>query len=401
MPASMNMPPFTLEEVRSAQRELRTAVSLTPVLECSWLTELIGHEAVLKAENLQKTGSFKVRGATIKVSRLVAMDSAITGVVAGSAGNHGQSLAYAARKRNLGCTVYMPTGAAIAKVEAVQAHGGTVVRGGDTVDDCVTEARAAADRDNLAFIHPFDDPEVLTGQGTMGLELLDQIPDLGTVVIPIGGGGLAGATAWTIKQIRPSVKVIGVQVEGCASYIDPKPAGPVYLADGIAIKHPGELTRPLIESCVDQLCVVSEDDIAGAMVHLMQRSGLVTEGAGAIGVAALLKGAAKPADAGRVAVILSGGNVDMGVLAAVTRRHESVSGRRLHIITRISDSPGSLAALLAVIAEAQASVVVAEHQREAIDLHVGETGVDLILATRGPAHSADVIEAMRAHGYPV
>lgn len=397
----MKRSPLTLDEVKDARAGLHDAVSLTPVLECTWLSELIGRETVLKAENLQKTGSFKVRGATVKVSGLIGAGRKIEGVVAGSAGNHGQAVAWAARKHGLACTVYMPVDAAIAKVEAIQALGGTVIREGSTVDDCVAAARAAADHGNLEFIHPFDDREVLTGQASMGLELLDQIPDLGTVVIPVGGGGLAGATAWTIKQIRPAVRVIGVQVESCAPYLGAKPSRPVYLADGIAIKHPGELTRPLIEANVDQICAVSEDDIAAAMVHLMQRSRLVAEGAGAVGVAALLTGVAQPATQGRTAVILSGGNVDMGVLAAVTRQHESIAGRRLHVITRISDSPGSLASLLAIVAEAQANVVVAEHQREAIDLHVGETGVELILATRGPGHSTEVIKAIESHGYPL
>lgn len=395
----MKSSPLTLDAVQEARAGLRDTVALTPVLECAWLSELIRHETVLKAENLQKTGSFKVRGATVKISRLMDEGRKISGVVAGSAGNHGQAVAWAASKHGLDCTVFMPVDAAIAKVEAIQELGGTVIRTGSTVDECVAAARATANRENLEFIHPFDDPEVLTGQGTMGLELLDQVPELGTVVIPIGGGGLAGATAWTIKQIRPSVRVIGVQVESCAPYLGSEPGQPVYLADGIAIKHPGELTRPLIEACVDQLCAVSEDDIAAAMVHLMQRSRLVTEGAGAIGVAALLKGVAEPAEQGKTAVILSGGNVDMGVLAAVTRQHESIAGRRLHIVTRITDSPGSLASLLSVVAEAQANVVVAEHQREAIDLHVGETGVELILATRGPGHSAEVVKAIESHGY--
>ena len=390
-----------LDQVEEARVEAAGKITLTPVLGSGWLSRLIGQTAVFKAENLQKTGSFKVRGAMVKLSRLASSGKETAGVVAGSAGNHGQAVAFAARERGLPCTVYMPLDAAISKVEAVEAYGGKVVRGGSTVDDCVVAAKRAAEEEGLEFIHPFDDLDVLTGQASLGLELLEQIPDLGTAVIPIGGGGLAGASAWAIKQLRPDVKIIGVQVESCAPYLQSASTGPVHLADGIAIKHPGRLTRPLIETYVDELCAVSEDDIAGAMILLMQRSKLITEGAGAVGVAALLRGAATPADKGRVAVVLSGGNVDIGVLASVARRHESVSGRRLNLTTRISDSPGSLAALLAVVAESQANVVSAEHQREGVDLHVGETGVELILETRGPEHSAQVIKALREHDYPV
>lgn len=388
-----------LATVAAVRRSLAGIAIETPVITSAWLGARIGGAAVLKAENLQRTGSFKVRGALAKMAELDRRPAAPPGVVAASAGNHGQAVAFAARSRGLPCVVYMPAQAPVSKAEAVEFYGGEVRRGGDTVDDCVEAATAAAAREGLEFIHPFDDPAVLRGQATLGLELAEQVQGLGTVVMPIGGGGLAGAAAWALKELGVEVEVIGVQVEGFSPYLRRDVTTEVHLADGIAVKHPGRLTHPLIDRYVDQLCTVSEDAIAEAMILLMQRSKLVTEGAGAIGVAALISGAAKPSREGTTAVVLSGGNVDIGLVAEIARRHESVAGRRLHLLTRIKDRPGALAALLAVVAEAGANVVAAEHQREGIDLHVGETAVDLTLETSGNEHSRRVAETLRDHGY--
>jgi threonine dehydratase len=376
----------------------------TPVLTSRSLSEQCGGRVLLKAENLQRTGSFKLRGALHKISRL----DQPRGVVAGSAGNHGQSLAYAARAREIPCEVFMPREAAVAKVAAVEAFGGVVTLAGESVDACVAAARERAAETGAAFVHPFDDADVILGQATLGLELLDDVPDLSHVVVPIGGGGLISGVAGAIKTAHPGVRVTGVQVDACAAFgaslrahtpivFDAAPT----IADGIAIKRPGELTLALVERWVDELVVVREDDIAEAMVWLLERSKLVVEGGGAVGVAALLAGDLAPAPHGSTVIILSGGNVDAGLLAAIASRHETTAGRRLRLYTRISDRPGGLAGLLTRIAEAGGNVVHADHVREAVPLHVRETGVEIALETRGAEHSDAIVAALEAAGYEV
>jgi threonine dehydratase len=376
----------------------------TPLLSSRSLSDGWGGQVVLKAENLQRTGSFKLRGAVHKISRL----ERPTGVVAGSAGNHGQSLAYAARERGIPCEVFMPSEAAVAKVAAVQAFGGIVHLGGESVDACVAAARERAAETGAGFVHPFDDPEVILGQATLGLELLDDVPDLATVVVPIGGGGLISGIAGVVKAARPTARVIGVQVAACAPFPESiRTREPVTfdaratIADGIAIKRPGELTLPLVERWVDEVVVVSEDAIAEAMVWLLERSKLVVEGGGAVGVAALLGGQIKPDARGPTVILLSGGNVDAGLLAAIAHRHETTAGRRLRLFTTISDRPGGLAALLTLIAEAGGNVVHTDHVREAVPLHVRETGVEIALETRGADHGAAIVAALQAAGYEV
>jgi threonine dehydratase len=391
-------------EVDGAARIVASLARHTPVLTSRSLSEGCGGRVLLKAENLQRTGSFKLRGAMHKISQL----GDTPGVVAGSAGNHGQSLAYAARSQGIPCEVFMPREAPVAKVAAVQAFGGTVNLEGDSVDDCVAAARQRADETGAGFVHPFDDPEVILGQATLGLELLQDIPDLETVVVPVGGGGLISGIAGVVKAARPATRVIGVQVEACA----PFPAslqsdGPVTfnaratIADGIAIKRPGQITLPLVRRWVDELVVVGEDDVAEAMVWLLERSKLVVEGGGAVGIAALMAGQITPAPRGSTVIVLSGGNVDAGLLAAVAQRHETTAGRRLRLFTRISDRPGGLAALLTQIAQAGGNVVHADHIREAVPLHVRETGVEIALETRSADHGEAIVAALQDAGYAV
>jgi threonine dehydratase len=374
----------------------------TPVLISGTLTERCGGRVLLKAENLQRTGSFKLRGALNRVAGLEAGDA----VVAGSAGNHAQALAYAASARGVACEVFMPVEAAVAKIAAVQAYGGTVTLGGDSVDDCVAAARERAAETGAVFVHPFDDSQVIVGQSTLGLELLEQVPDLETVVVPIGGGGLISGIAGVVKRARPEARVIGVQVAAYAPFPAALAAGtPVTvnagstIADGIAIKRPGLLTLPLVARWVDDVVVVSEEDTAEAMVILMERAKLVVEGAGAVGVAALLAGLVKPASAGSTVIVLSGGNVDAGLLALVARRHETAVGRRLRVFTRVADRPGGLAALLVCVAQAGGNLVAVEHVREAVDLQVRQTGVELTLETRGAEHAESILAALVAAGY--
>jgi threonine dehydratase len=342
---------------------------------------------VLKAENLQRTGSFKLRGALAKLAALG--EGCAAGVVAGSAGNHAQSVAYAARARGVRCEVFMPADASIAKTESAAALGAQVTVVDGNVEDCVAAAMERAEAGGLAFVHPFDDPDVVAGQATLGLELVEDVPNLARVVVPVGGGGLAAGVALAVKSARPEAQVVGVEVEDRM----------LTIADGIAIKRPGRLTGPLLDRWLDGMETVSEDSVAAAMVSLMERAKLVVEGAGAVGLAALLDGRVAPAPQGTTVVVLSGGNVDAGLLAAVARRHETESGRRLVLLTRISDRPGGLAALLAGVAQTGANLVEVSHVREGVDLHVRETAVELVLETRGPEHGAEIQRALAAAGY--
>jgi len=391
-------------ESATAATAVSTLARHTPVLSSRSLSERCGGRLLLKAENLQRTGSFKLRGAVHKLSRL----PSVPGVVAGSAGNHGQSLAYAARASGIPCEVFMPLEAPVAKVAAVEAFGGIVHLEGDSVDACVAAARARARETGAAFVHPFDDPDIILGQSTLGLELLEDVPDLEQVVVPVGGGGLISGIAGVVKDRHPGARIVGVQVDACAPYPESlrgnapvTAAARATIADGIAIKRPGDITLALVRRWVDDMVVVSEEDIADAMVWLLERSKLVVEGGGAVGVAALLAGRITPARSGSTVIVLSGGNVDAGLLAAVAQRNETLMGRRIRLFTRISDRPGGLAALLTLIAEAGGNVVYADHVRDAIELHVRETGVEITLETRSPQHSEAIVTALEHAGYDV
>lgn len=400
--------PLGLVTGASIERAVRAGAGVvreTPIITTGTLSQRAGARVVLKAENLQGTGSFKLRGAMAKIAALGA-DTA-RGVVCGSAGNHAQAVAYAARSRGVPCEVFMPEGAPIAKADAVQALGATLHLGGRSVDDAVAAARERATEAGMQFIHPFDDPDVISGQGGVGLELLAQVPDLARVVVPVGGGGLISGIAVAIRSQRPEVEIIGVQVEACSPFAASLAAGHAVavesartIADGIAVKRPGELTLRLIEHWVEGLVVVGEDQVAEAMVFLMERSKLVVEGAGAVGVAALLAGRLPPPTAdGTTVLVLSGGNVGAGMLAEVARRHETQARRRLVLQVRIPDLPGSLATLLATISGTGANLLDVQHIREGLDLHIQETAVQLVLETRGAEHAAAVRAALGAGGY--
>ncbi|HEX3975296.1 MAG TPA: threonine ammonia-lyase [Solirubrobacteraceae bacterium] len=396
-------------ESSAAAQVVSTLARHTPVLSSRSLSERCGGRLLLKAENLQRTGSFKLRGAVHKISRL----TDVPGVVAGSAGNHGQSLAYAARAQGIPCEVFMPREAPVAKVAAVEAFGGIVHLEGDSVDACVAAARARAEETGAGFVHPFDDPDIILGQSTLGLELLEDVPDLEQVVVPVGGGGLISGIAGVVKNRRAGgdrVRIVGVQVDACAPFPESlKGSAPITfsaratIADGIAIKRPGDITLPLVQRWVDDMVVVSEEDIADAMVWLLERSKLVVEGGGAAGVAALLAGkvAGGTPSGGATVIVLSGGNVDAGLLAAVAQRNETLKGRRMRLFTRISDRPGGLAALLSLIADAGGNVVHVDHVRDAVALHVRETGIEITLETRSAAHSDAIVAALEAAGYDV
>lgn len=360
----------------------------TPVLTAASLSERLGGAVALKAENLQRTGSFKLRGALVKLRRL----DAPPGVVAGSAGNHAQAVAYAARILGVRCRVFMPVDASVSKLAAVRAFGADVTLEGSAVADCVAQARAFADEHRWEFVHPFDDLDIVAGQAGLGIELSEDVGDLAEVLVPVGGGGLASGVALAVKQRDPGVRVVGVQAERRA------PAASI--ADGIAIKSPGEVTAPLLEEWVDEIVCVDEDAIADAMVLLLERSKLVVEGAGAVSLAALMSGAAAPARDGTTVAVLSGGNVDAGLVAALAVRKETEAGRRLHVSSRVPDRPGGLAALLAEVARAGGNVLAVNHVRDEVGLHVRETGVELTIETRGEEHADGIVAALRAADYP-
>jgi threonine dehydratase len=377
----------SLESIRAARPAVAEQARPTQLIESRYLSRTTGGTIALKAENLQRTGSFKLRGALNKIASL---GPGAKGVVAASAGNHGQSLAYAARANGIPATVYMPERASLGKIAATKESGAEVVLEGATVTDCVEAAIARAEAEGVAFVHPYDDPAVISGQGTIGLELVDEAPDLARVVVPLGGGGLASGVAAAVKGSLDGVEVIGVQAEMRDA---------TTLADGIAVKRPGELTGPLLERLVDEVVAVGESEIAEAIVMLLERTKLVVEGAGAVGVAALRTGAVEPAAKGTTAVILSGGNIDPGMLADVARRHETATGRRLRLFTTISDEPGSLAALLTCLGEGGANLIDVAHVREGVGLEVGDTGVELVMETRGDEHAKRLLALIEERGY--
>ena len=352
----------TLDDILATRAVTSVVAKHTPIVPSAALSERTGGDIVLKAESLQRTGAFKIRGAMNKLASLG--EAAAGGVTAGSAGNHAQALAFAARHYGVRCDIFVPTGAPITKIEACRAYGADVVESGASLDEAVAAARERAQERGMAFCHPFDDAAVVAGQGTLGLELVEDLPGLACVVVPVGGGGLAAGTAIAVKSMLPRVRIVGVQAEVCAPYAGgASPSGPVVtLADGIAVKQPGALTAPLVEQWVDEMVTVDEDAIADAMVLLMERAKLFVEGAGAVGVAAVSAGLITPAETGTTCVILSGGNVDLGIVPGLIRRHETERGRRLVVFARIDDRPGALVRLLAEFAAAGANLIEVEHR---------------------------------------
>ena len=403
MPSHLTVP-IGREEIELARRAVDAVAARTPVFRSRVLSEKTGASVSMKAENLQRTGSFKVRGVASKLASLG--DAAKAGIVAASAGNHAQAVAFGAGQAGVSCHVFMPRDAPVTKVNATEAYGATTELVGDSVDDCLALASERAAATGEILVHPFDDLAVIAGQGTLGLELVEQVTDLSLVVVPLGGGGLSSGIAVALKACRPAVRIVAVQAAVCAPFAaalgvaSPITEGaPNSLADGIAVKQPGAITFPIVEALVDDVVTVEEDDIAEAMVLLVERAKLVVEGAGAVGVAALLSGVVEPPARGTTAIVLSGGNVDTNLLATAIRRHETNAGRRLVVFARISDRPGHLARLLAVIGGAGGNLLEVEHLREGYDLHVRETGVQLVVETRGPEHARRVLDAVHDAGY--
>jgi threonine dehydratase len=397
----------TAHDVESAAQLISGRVRETPLLPSGELSRRVGTRVLLKAENLQLTGSFKARGAFNAIGRLP--DEALrAGVVAASAGNHAQAVSFAARELGARATLVMPEQAPLAKVAAVRQYGGEVRFVDGSYDEAGVEAARLAQEEGMTQVHAFDAAEVVAGQGTIGLEIARQAPATKVVVVPLGGGGLASGIGIAVAARLPGVRVVGVQAEACAPYIDSlaahRPIGARSantICDGIAVKRPGDFTLPLVERYVHDVVTVSDDEVAEAMVLLLERSKLVVEGAGAVAVAALMQGRVEaPAD-GEVCAVLSGGNVDASLLSEAIRLGETAASRRIVLSTVVPDRPGALASLLAVVAARGANVVDVEHLRDGIDLHVRETAIKLVLQTRGADHSEEIIAAAREEGFSI
>jgi threonine dehydratase len=383
----------TLAEIEEARRRLDGVARVTPVYSSETFSKLAERRVWLKAETLQRTGAFKIRGAYNKISSLAGRDGG-AGVVAASAGNHGQAVAWAAREVGVPATIFVPQDAPMAKVEAARSYGAHVEMEGARFEDSVDAARAHVEETGALFVHPYEDPTVIAGQGTLGLELADQLPDLSTVVVPIGGGGLCSGIALALKAVRPEVEIVGVQAASCL------PGGSGFtIADGIAVKAPGEFTMSILDGLLSALVSVTDEQISTAMVLLLERAKLVVEGAGAVGVAALLAGKV-PGD-GPVAIVLSGGNIDATLLISVMRHGLTHAGRYVVLRTRVPDRPGELVRLLEHVAEQRVNVVSVEHHREGMAVSVAETEVELTLTTRDAEHCAQVVAALEGWGYPV
>ncbi len=409
MPDAMAVVPaaVSIEDVEDAARLIAGRVRETPLLPAGELSRRAGARVLLKAENLQVTGSFKARGATNVIRRLPE-EALRCGVVAPSAGNHAQAVAYAARDAGAEAVLVMPEEAPLAKVAAVRQYGGEVRLYGGTYDDAQAEARRLSEEEGRTLVQAFDAPEVVAGQGTVGLEVADRAPDVRLLVVPLGGGGLAAGAAIAVKARVPEARVVGVQAEACAPYIDSlaahRPIGARSantICDGIAVKRPGDFTLPLVDRYVDDVVTVSDDEVAQAMVLLLERSKLVVEGAGAVAVAALLQGRVEAPAEGEVCAVLSGGNVDASLLSECIRLGETAAGRRIVLSTVVPDRPGALAGLLRVVADHGGNVVDVEHLRDGMDIHVRETAIKLVLQTRGPESNQEILDAARAEGFSV
>src|SRR5688572_6394368 len=394
-----------LADIVAAREVLEGLTVTTPMEESRWLSALVGGPVSLKCENLQRTGSFKSRGAFVRISRLSAEERA-KGVVAASAGNHAQGVALAASTLGISSTVFMPEGAPIPKEKATRGYGADVVFHGRYLEDSLARAREFADETGAVLIHPFDHVDIVAGQGTLGLEVLEQAPDVRTVLVPTGGGGLLAGVAIAVKALRPDVRVVGVQAEGAAAYPGSLAAGrPVPLesmstmADGIAVGRPGDITFAAVRDHVDEVVTVSEESLSRALLALVERAKQVVEPAGAAAVAALLDnptGFETPAVA-----VLSGGNIDPLLLSKVIRHGLAAAGRYLYLRVNIPDVPGGLASLLGEVGAEGANVLEVAHERFSPSLTVIDVEVRVLLETRGEPHAEHLKERLREHGYRV
>ncbi|AIY87914.1 threonine dehydratase [Thermotoga sp. Cell2] len=396
---------ITLEDIKEAQRTLKNVVHRTALAYSSVLSEVTGGEIYLKMENLQKTGSFKIRGAYNKIAHL-SEEERKRGVVAASAGNHAQGVALAAQIFGIPATIVMPKYAPLSKITKTRNLGAQVILEGNIFDEAYEAALRIQEKIGAVFVHPFNDPHVIAGQGTIGLEIMEDLPDVEVVVVPVGGGGLISGVSVAIKSMNPEVKVIGVQTEnmpsmiaslrrGRAERVEGKPT----LADGIAVKKPGDLTFELVKKYVDEMVVVNEEEIADAILFLLEQAKVVAEGAGAVGVAAVLN--KLDVKGKKVAIVISGGNIDVNMIDRIINKGLVKSGRKVFIETFVMDRPGALKELLGIVAELGANVLSVFHNRSAKEVPIGFAKIELELETVDEKHVEEIERVLIAKGYEV
>lgn len=401
------MPLVTIDDVRAARKLIDGVTVTTPVEASRVLSSRVGGDVRLKCENLQRTGSFKMRGAYTRIARLTDEERS-RGVVCASAGNHAQGVALAAQMQDVDATVFMPVTAPLPKVAATEGYGATIQMHGEVFDEALSAAKEFAENQGRVFVHPFDHPDIVAGQGTLGLELFEQVPDIGTVLVPIGGGGLISGVAVALRALCPDVEIIGVQAAGAASFPAALDAGEAIalermdtICDGIAVKQPGVVTLRHVEQLVDRVLTVDDTQTAAAVVLLMERAKLVVEPSGAVGVAALMHLDLDLDETRPVVAVLSGGNIDPMVLQHLVTSGLTSQGRYVTIRSRVPDRPGELVQLLRLLGESRANVVGIEHHRLGRRLRLGQVEVTIELEVRGQDHIAAIRKMMERAGYPV
>ncbi|MEV8143412.1 threonine ammonia-lyase [Specibacter sp. NPDC078709] len=399
--------PVTLADIEHARELLQEIIALTPIESSRALGRMTDSEVFFKCENLQRAGSFKVRGAYVRMAKLTAEERA-RGVVAASAGNHAQGVAVAAKALGIKARIYMPVGVALPKLAATRGHGAEVVLHGYNVDESLAEAERYANETGAVFVHPFNNVDIVAGQGTIGLEILDQVPNVDTIIMGVGGGGLLAGVAVAVKarakELGREIRVIGVQAENAAAYPPSLAADALVplkrvstMADGIAVGRPGQLPFSIIRELVDDVVTVSEDSLARALIFLLERSKMVVEPAGAVGVAALMEG--KIENPGTTVVVLSGGNIDPMLMLKVIQRGLAAAGRFMTVRMMLNDRPGSLATISRIIAENDANVTGVDHTRVGGSISMGDVSITVNLETKGHEHCELVLTALRAEGF--
>ena len=397
----------TYAAIQEAAQRIRDGVIETPCTRTRAFRDLAPGNHYLKLESLQRTGSFKDRGALNRMLRLTEAERA-RGVVTASAGNHAQAVAYHGGRLGISVTVVMPETAPLIKVTNTRGYGADVIQVGTILDDAAAEVQRLAAEEELSIIHAFDDEDVIAGQGTMGLEILEQVPDVSVVVVPVGGGGMISGIACAIKEIKPDVRIIGVEADAAASAKASRDAGEVVkiaasdtLADGIATKRIGEITYPLIERYVDELVSVGEEEIAAAILLLIEREKTVAEGAGAVGLAALMTGSVTLSETDRAVLLLSGGNIDINMISRIIDRGLVFDGRLVRLAITVKDRPGSLAGLTRAVVDMGANVLETYHRRAFTDISVGDVGIVIQMETRGREHVIEIVHRLEDLGHEV
>ncbi|OLZ11987.1 threonine ammonia-lyase [Sulfobacillus thermosulfidooxidans] len=397
---------LTIESIRQAAKALQGVTVMTPLQESVYINDLLGARVFFKLENLQRTGSFKLRGAYNRIRQLTP-EELKRGVIAASAGNHAQGVALAAGLVGTTSLIYMPEGASLTKIESTRGYGADICLFGETFDDAYHEAERVAQETGRVLIPAFNDPAIIAGQGTIALEMLDERPHLDVLVVPVGGGGLIAGMALAAKEQNCRIKVIGVQTDSVPAFVLSRQEHHVVeahggrtIADGIAVKRPGDLTFELVEQYVDDVVTVSEHDISRAILIFLERTKLVVEGAGAVGLAAMLAGKI-PLGLGTVGVVVSGGNIDVTLLNRIIEKGLVEEGRQVHLKTTVGDRPGQLARVLRRVAELKANVIRVEHERWNPQLSPAEVAIQMVLETRNVEHVQQLVTKLREDGYDV